>query len=80
MSFVLFLPDWLTSTGSCFLLHNVPMTIGVSISPCSNTTRSWSSGSGRKYVPRSGPPIGTAMRAQNVFSSLLSHGSFTFTR
>jgi hypothetical protein len=46
MSLVLFFPDALTSTGSCFLLHSAPMTIGRSTSPCSNTTSSWSSISG----------------------------------
>jgi len=40
MSFVLFLPDWLTSTGCCVLLHTAPITIGRLMSPCSNTTSS----------------------------------------
>jgi hypothetical protein len=40
ISFVLFLPDSLFSTGSCFLLHTEPMTIGRLTSPCSNTTSS----------------------------------------
>lgn len=35
--------------------------------------------SGRKYVPRSAPPIGTAMRAQYVVSCSLIHGNFTLT-
>ena len=40
ISLVLFLPESLTSTGSCFLFHTAPITIGRSMSPCSNTTSS----------------------------------------
>ena len=35
---------------------------------------------GRKYVLRSGPAIGTAMRAQYVVSWAFIHGNFTLTR
>jgi len=66
-SFVLFFDESLFSTGCCWLLHSAPITIGRLMSPCSNTTSTWSSFSGKKYEPRPLPAIGTAMRAQNVF-------------
>jgi len=61
---MLFLPSPLSSGGICFLFQIEPMTMGRLMSPCSNTTSIWSSTSGRKYVPRSLPAMGTAMRAQ----------------
>ncbi|MEZ4368341.1 MAG: hypothetical protein R2939_18990 [Kofleriaceae bacterium] len=47
MTLVKFLPDSLVSGGGCALLHTPPTTIGRSTSPCSNTTSTWSSTSGK---------------------------------
>ncbi|MEZ4401727.1 MAG: hypothetical protein R3B06_16995 [Kofleriaceae bacterium] len=80
MTLTSFLPSGLVSGGGSPLFHTEPMTIGRSMSPCSNTTTTWSPTSGKKYVPRSGPAIGTAIRAKWVLSSPGSHGYFTFTR
>ena len=57
-----------------------PRTYGNSALPCSNATRTSSSGSGRKKAPRPLPAIGATTRAQLLSSRSESHGNFTFTR